>query len=191
MKRRSFLVSGSAVAAWALLSGHSPYRKFHIFRKTRLIVMAPNDDKRAGVVADGVVVFFSIYWNESKPSSGRAQTAPEVVRLLLSNQLDVAVLSQKVAVAARTGQGRFAKQGPVPLCAMAVFKEHVLVTREDLLKPIAEKIIEPLQTHWEQLDPDLSGALATPYAGLSIGLPWHSVAADFYQRTPVKQDGAG
>ena len=186
MNRRSFLDSGSALAAWALLSGHSPYRKFHIFRKTRLIITAPNDDKRAGVVADGLATFFSTHWKDSKPSSGRARTAPELVRVLRTNQVDFAVLSQKEASAARNGEGRFAKQGPAPLCALAVFKDHVLVTREDLLKPIAEKIIEPLRANWADLDSDLSGMVESPYVGQALGIPLHSVAAQLYQRPPTK-----
>ncbi len=186
MNRRSFFVSGSALAAWALLSGHSPYRKFHIFRKTRLIITAPNDDKHAGIVADGLATFFSTYWQDSRPSSGRARTAPELVRVLLTNQLDFAVLSEKEAVAARSGQGRFAKQGAAPLCALAVFNEHVLVTREDLLKPIVEKIIAPLQAKWAELDPELSGRAESPYAGQPLGIPLHSVAAELYQRPPTK-----
>ena len=182
MNRRRFLVSGSALAAWALLSGHSPYRKFHIFRKTRLIIMAPNDDKRAGVVADGIVAFYSTNWSDSKPSSGRAQTAPEVVRLIVTNQLDVAVLSQKDAIAARAGEGRFARTGPAPLCALAVFKDHFMVAREDLLKPIVEKIIEPLQRNWAEFAADITGGVAAPFSGQAMGIPLHSVAADLYQR---------
>ena len=111
--------------------------------------MAPNDDKRAGVVADGLAAFFATYWKDSRSASGRAQTAPELVKLLLTNQLDVAVFSQKDAASARAGQDRFAKQGPAALCALAVLKEHVLVTREDLLKPIAEKIIQAMQSQLE------------------------------------------
>lgn len=191
MNRRAFFACTSALAAWGLLSGHSPYRRFHIFRKTRLLIVAPNDDKRAGVVADGIVAFYLTHWSDSKPSSGRSQTAPEVVRLLLSNQLDVAVLAQKEAVAARTGQGRFAKGGPAPLCALAVFKDHVMVTREDLLKPIVEKIIEPLQSKWNTLAVDLTGDVAAPFTGQEIGIPLHRVAADLYRRGPVPADKAG
>lgn len=182
MDRRSFFVSATAMAAWALLSGHSPYRKFQIYRKTRLIVMAANDDKRAGVVADGLAVLFANNWKDSRSISGRAQTAPELVKLLVTNQLDVAVLAQQDAVLARAGQDRFAKLGAAPLCALAVLKGHVLVTREDLLVPIAEKIIEAMQGNWKTLKPDLTGEVATPYAGQSIGIPLHSVAADAYQR---------
>lgn len=191
MNRRTLFVSANALAAWALLSGHSPYRKFRIFRKIRLIVMASNDDARAGVVADGVVAFFAIHWNESKPSSGRARTAPEVVKLLLSNRWDVADLSQKDAVAARAGQGRFAKQGPAALCALAVFKDHILVTREDLLKPIAEKIVQPLRANWATVDRDLSGAVESPDSGQAIGIPFHNVAADLYQRPSAVKAPAG
>jgi hypothetical protein len=191
MNRRSFIVSGSALAAWALLSGHSPYRKFQIYRKTRLIVMSSKDDPRAGVVADGLAEFFSTYWQDSKSASGRARTSPELVKLVVTSQLEVAVLSQKDAILARSGQEQFAKQGPAALCALAVFKNHLLVTREDLLKPIAEKIIQPLRAHWASISADLSGAVAAPYAGQQIGIPLHSVAADLYQRAPVVIDQAG
>lgn len=191
MDRRSFLHSGAALAAWVLLSGHSPYRKFQIYRKTRLIVMAPNDDKRAGVVADGLAAFFAVHWKDSRSASGRAQTAPELVRLLLSNQLDVAVFSQKDAASARAGQDRFAKQGPAALCALAVLKEHLLVTREDLLKPIAEKIIQAMQGHWQLLSSDLSGSVAGPYTGQRIGIPLHRVAAELYRRASRKPVRAG
>jgi hypothetical protein len=182
MNRRSFIVPATALAAWVLLSGHSPYRKFQIYRKTRLIVMAPNDDARAGVVADSLAAFFATYWKDSKSIPGRAQTAPDLVRLLLSSQLDVAVLAQKEAVSARAGVDRYAKQGPVALCALAVLKDHVLVTREDLLKPVAEKIIQAMQANWKALKPDLTGEAAKPYAGQAIGIPLHSVAAVLYSR---------
>ena len=191
MNRRSLLVSGTAVAAWALLSGHSPYRKFQIYRKTRLIVMAPNDDPRAGAVADGLANFFAAYWKDSKSTSGRAQTAPEVVRLLVTNQLDVAVLSQRDAIAARAGQDRFAKQGQVALCELAVLKDHVLVTREDLLKPIAQKIIQAMQLNWKSLNVDLAGSVAGPYVGQRIGIPLHVVATDYYRRTSPPTDRSG
>ena len=185
MNRRSFIVSGSALAAWALLSGHSPYRK------TRLIVMASKDDARAGVVADGLAGFFATYWQDSKSASGRARTAPELVKLLFTNQLEVGVLSQSDAAAARLGQDRFAKIGPVALCALAVLKDHLLVTRADLLQPIAEKILQAMQANWASLNPDLTGAVAGPYAGQPIGIPLHSVAADFFQRGTPAADIAG
>ncbi len=191
MNRRSFIVSGSVLAAWALLSGHSPYRKFQIYRKTRLIVMSSKDDPRAGVVADGLAGFFATYWQDSKSASGRARTAPELVKLLLTNQLEVGVLSQSDAAAARLGQDRFAKLGPAALCALAVLKDHMLVTREDLLKPIAEKILQAMQANWASLDPNLSGAAAGPYIGQPIGIPLHSVAAEFYQRGTPAIDKAG
>ena len=191
MNRRSFIVSGSALAAWALLSGHSPYRKFQIYRKTRLIVMASKDDPRAGVVADGLAGFFATYWQDSKSASGRARTAPELVKLLFTNQLEVGVLSQTDAAAARLGQGPFAKIGPVALCALAVLKDHLLVTRADLLQPIAEKILQAMQGNWGSLNPDLTGAVAGPYVGQPIGIPLHSVAAEFYQRGTPAADKAG
>ena len=144
--------------------------------------MAPNDDPRAGIVADGLAAFFATYWKDSKSTSGRARTAPELVRLLSTHQLEVAVLSQADAASARTGQGRFAKQGPATLCALAVLKDHLLVTREDLLKPIAEKIIEAMQSNWKSLKPDLTGAVAGPYVGQRIDIPLHVVAADSYRR---------
>ncbi len=191
MNRRSFIVSGAALAAWALLSGHSPYRKFQIYRKTRLIVMASKDDPRAGVVADGLAGFFATYWQDSKSASGRARTAPELVKLLFTNQLEVGVLSQTDAAAARLGQDSFAKIGPVTLCALAVLKDHLLVTRADLLQPIAEKILQAMQANWASLNPDLTGAVAGPYVGQPLGIPLHSVAADFYQRGTSAADKAG
>jgi Acetamidase/Formamidase family len=75
MNRRSFFLSGFAISAWTLLSGYSPYRKFQIYRKTRLIVMAPNDDPRAGVVADGLAEFFASYRKDSKSTSSRARVS--------------------------------------------------------------------------------------------------------------------
>jgi hypothetical protein len=191
MNRRSFFLSAFAISAWTLLSGHSPYRKFQIYRKTRLIVMAPSDDERAGVVADGLAAFFATYWKDSKSTSGRARTAPELVRLVLTNQLEVAVLSQTDAASARTGQDRFAKQGPAALCALAVLKDHVLVTREDLLKPIVTKIIQAMQSNWKSLKPDLTGAAAGPYVGQRIDIPLHRVAADFYRHATQALDRTG
>ena len=139
----------------------------------------------------GLAGFFATYWQDSKSASGRARTAPELVKLLFTNQLEVGVLSQSDAAAARLGQDRFAKIGPVALCALAVLKDHLLVTRADLLQPIAEKILQAMQANWASLNPDLTGAVAGPYVGQPIGIPLHSVAADFFQRGTPADDIAG
>ena len=74
----------------------------------------------------------------------------------------------------------------MPLCALAVFKDHVMVTREDLLNPIVKKIVEPLQSKWDALAADLTGGVAAPFAGQEIGIPLHSVAAELYQRAVLR-----
>ena len=77
------------------------------------------------------------------------------------------------------------------LCALAVLKDHLLVTRADLLQPIAEKILQAMQANWASLNPDLTGAVAGPYVGQPLGIPLHSVAADFFQRGTSADDKAG
>jgi hypothetical protein len=47
----------------------------------------------------------------------------------------------------------------------------------------AEKIIQAMQSNWKALKPDLTGAVAGPYVGQRVGIPLHSVVANFYRRT--------
>ncbi|MEO6022652.1 MAG: hypothetical protein ABIP64_05975 [Burkholderiales bacterium] len=182
MNRRSLLFA-SAGGAWLLLTGHSPYRRFQIYRKTRLIVMAANEDKRAAIIADGLAEFFAKAWTESQSISGRAQTAPDLVQLLVTNQLEVGVLSKKEARAAREGKNRFSRSGPQALCVLAIFGDHVLITREDLLEPIAVKILEPMTKQWQLVKAEVSQSARGPFAGEATGLPLHRVAVGFAKKS--------
>ncbi len=181
MQRRQFLLLGGASSAWLFLSGHSPYRRFQIYRKTRLIVMSSHDDPRSGLIADALATFFLAHWPDSKSQSGRARTAPEMVDLIRTSQLEVAVLSKKEAIAAREGSGRHTRSGKSQLSALAELGDHVLVTREDLLRPMAEKIMQALQENWQALDPQLSRAASSPFSGKPIGIPLHPVAAERFK----------
>ena len=181
MNRRALLLAGAS-AAWFTLTGHSPYRKFHIYRKTRLIVMAANEDKRAAQIADELADFFAKTWKESQAVSGRAQTAPDLVQLLITNQLDIAVISLSEARDAREGKGRHRRTGPQPLCSMGKFGEHLLITRENLLAPIAEKILEPMTTQWQLISKPVAQSATGPFSDEISAIPLHAVALTYSKK---------
>jgi hypothetical protein len=44
MNRRTLLRLTAASGSWLLLTGHSPYRQWEVYRKTRLIVLVNSEE---------------------------------------------------------------------------------------------------------------------------------------------------
>jgi hypothetical protein len=162
--RRAFLtlagVAGVAVGAM----GHSPYRQWQAYRKSRLIIVTSAADPASYPLGEAVAAALARHMPESRAMAARAADAVEIVKLLGSVQLDVAVLAAAEARAASEGTGRFAAEGAMPLRALAVLGGHLLVCRPDFPTATAQAIAGVLAEH--------GGANAAPSAAPSI--PFHA-----------------
>jgi TRAP-type uncharacterized transport system substrate-binding protein len=163
--------------AAAPLPAHSPYRQWYTYRAAHLVVVT--DQLRPGAldVASAVASAIAARWPRTKAVPAAARSPVEVVKLLSSGQLQVGLLPTTIAVEALEGRGRFADVGKVPLRAVAVVGEDLLVvldgcTRERA-RDIAQALAESGDATLKATRPSLRGPAP---------IPFHPGALDYYGR---------
>lgn len=124
MNRRGFLFLALSTSACALM-GHTPYRQWHVYRKSRLIFVVSEMDDVSLQLGSTIAPALAARVPESKAMMATAATALDVVKLLASAQLDVALLTSDDAYEALHGSGRF-KGSATPLRTLAAVGSSVL-----------------------------------------------------------------
>jgi hypothetical protein len=148
MHRRSFVrLLGLAASACAVM-GHSPYRQWHAYRKSRLIIVTSAADAAAQRLGEALAAVLAREIGDSRATMARAGDALEIVKLLASDQLEVALLTTDDARDAAAGRGAFAREGPLPLRTLATIDGYRLVARGDFPDARAEPIAQALAEHW-------------------------------------------
>jgi TRAP-type uncharacterized transport system substrate-binding protein len=160
-------------AAWLLLPGHSPYKQWYVYRAKHVVVVADRSRPGAFSTATAVAAAVAAQWPQSKAVAAAARSSRDIVSMLETGQLQVAVLSCAVALEAIEGRGAFAESGKVPLRALAVLGDEVVVTVEGYPADRAALIAQALAEsgRW---------TAAQPPQGFSI--PFHRGALDYYAR---------
>ena len=124
MNRRDVLLLSLGASAF-LLMGHTPYRQWAAYRKNRLIFVASEVDEVSLRLGASVAETLAARLPQSKAMMATTATTVDVVSLLTSAQLDVALLTSDDAYQAVRGAGKFEGRA-VPLRALAVFGSSVL-----------------------------------------------------------------
>lgn len=183
--RRQFGRAAGVAVAGLLLTGHSPYRQWQVFRKSRLIILASAGDEGAVELASKLATLLATHVPESRAMMSRAPDAVSIAKLIGSKQLDVAVLSTVDARDALAGTGAFVDDGVLALRTLAAVGTYLLVSRDDFPAPIAYQIARAITERWSQpepkpvaLTPDSDGVSASP-------VPLHPGARDYYQGQPA------
>ena len=185
MNRRGFLFLGLSTSA-CLLMGHTPYRQWQVYRKSRLIFVVSEMDEVSLRLGSTIAPALAARVPESKAMMATAATAVDVVKLLTSAQLDVALLTSDDAYEALQGAGRF--KGPAaPLRTLAArtggsFAEASSTARlasiyESLGKRLASEYLVRYRSdalphsHVEVLGCHRQGHAAVVVASLSFSVP--------------------
>lgn len=148
MDRRGFVrLLGLAGAACGVM-GHSPYRQWQAYRKSRLIIVTSAADAGSYRLGEAIAALLARELPDSRALAARATDAREIVKLLASDQLEVGVLTVDEARDAETGRGRFAANGALALRTLAVLGSYVLVARADFPDAKAEPIARALAERW-------------------------------------------
>ena len=182
MRRRSALQAALALASAAFLTGHSPYKQWHAFRSQRLIVVASGADSEACRIADAVSERMLALHPESKAVSAQARSARDVVQMLRTHQLPVAVLDLPTAIAAYAGRGEFEREGALRLETLTAFDGYLLLCLEDVPEDKAYAIAEASARlpHSAQASAPISEASSAP------AIPFHPGALAFQQANPAQ-----
>ena len=181
MKRRLCLRILGAGAAVSLLGGHSPYRQWDVYRKSRLVLAVSATDQTSARLAPALVAIFSQRLPESRATFARARDTNDLVRLVASKQLELALLREADAHAVFTGAEPFADNGRVALRTLAALGEHLFVCLEDVPKAAAYMLVEALAERWRDLDPALLRQPRGPKPLQTVRVPLHPGALEFYR----------
>ena len=174
--------------------GHSPYRQWVVYRRKRLFILTNAADEASFPFGQTIAQVLATYLPESQAMAARARDSLEIVKLIGSQQLDVALLQADEAQDAFQGKGKFQEEGPLPtLRTLFVFGSYLLVCREDFPKQKAYQIVKTLTKHEEKwkspgFDPVESANFfiknnSSPQTPHSIP-PFHPGTLDFYGGRP-------
>ena len=150
--RRAALVG----VAGLLLLGHSPYRQWYAYRAKHLVVVSADSRPGAAALAEAVAGAIAAAVPESKAVATVVRTTSDVVSLLSSGQLQVGLLPSADARHALAGTAAFAEPGPVPLRAVAVLGEDVLVVLEGYPAARARDLARAIRSYpgkWPEVAP--------------------------------------
>lgn len=176
MKRRSLLQAALAMAGAVLLSGHSPYRQWYAFRAKHWLIVAAHDDAEASRLADAVSALLAARLPESEALAAEAENERDVVQLLRTHQLELAIVSIDAANDALSGSGAYTRDGAIPLRTVAPFGPHLLVALEDYATDKAARIAAALAGfRWQD------GSAPTRRSGPQSKVPLHPGAIRFRQ----------
>lgn len=182
MKQRRFCLRllGGAAAFW-LLGGHSPYRQWDVYRKARLVLLVSAADAASIRLAQALAAVFLSRLPDSRATVARARDTNDLVRLIASKQLEVAVMREGDAFAAFSGAAPFADNGRIPLRTLAALGEHLFVCLQDVPSSAGYLLVEALTAHWRDIDPALVRKASGPRPPQELRVPLHAGALEFYR----------
>jgi TRAP-type uncharacterized transport system substrate-binding protein len=181
VRRRPVLLALGAAAAVLLLGGHSPYRQWEVFRKARLVLLVSAADELAVRLAQSLVGLYAERLPESRATVARSRDTNDLVRLVASKQLEVALLRESQAHAVLTGAEPFSDNGRVELRTLAALGDHLLVCLDGVSTGVAYKLVEALADGWRTLDPSLVRDAQGPRPAPAVLVPLHPGAVEFYR----------
>jgi hypothetical protein len=161
-----------ATLATVVLTAHTPYGQWTVYRRRNLFIVASRTDERALYLARALVEGLARELPESHARITRASDNVRIASLLATGQLDVAIISRNEAANMHAGLGAFKEIGPIPLRLLADLSGHFLVTVESFRERHAFLLAEAI----EHLRSSLSLA-AAPL--LPLPIPEHPGAAAY------------
>lgn len=172
MNRRQVLRLSTAAAALFLLSAHTTYGQWVVYRKKHLLIGCHKADPVTYDLAKRVVAQLALNLPAAKSRVARAPTAGRLASLLGTEQMEVAILNPADAVAMLHGTGRFKAYGEIALRSLMPVGDRVLVCRADFPAQHASLVSGALAKS------DLVPSLKSP---LETIIPWHPGSLAFLE----------
>ncbi len=144
MSRRTFLTATAAASGWFLLTAHSPYRQWIIYRQTHLVILTSRDDPGADELGERVAARVREALPDSKATVGRGPEARRIASLISTRQAEVGVVSRRNAIAMVRGAAPFDQIGAIDLRVLVRNDDYLLVCRDDFPRAHAYLVAEAL-----------------------------------------------
>jgi TRAP-type uncharacterized transport system substrate-binding protein len=147
-----------------------------------LVLLVSAADDTSARLGKALVAIYAQRLPESRATSARARDINDLVRLIASKQLEVALMREGDAYAALTGAAPFADNGRVALRTLgALGDHHLLVCLEDVPESAAYLLIEALAERWSDIDPVLVRQTSGPKPSQASRVPLHPGAVEYFK----------
>jgi hypothetical protein len=179
VNRRQALRLAAIPAAALLLSGHTPYGQWVVYRQKHLLIGCHKADPETYDLAKQVVALLAEHLPAANTRVARASDAGRLASLLGTGQMNVATLSASDAAEMLRGAGRFEAYGAIALRLLTPIDGRLLVARSDF----------PERHAWL-----VTGALVGSGLTLAVeqprdaGIPWHPGSRSFLDGRPEPGD---
>lgn len=149
--RRHILKTAAALGAWLLVSGHTPYRQWQVYRRKHLLIGANKADPPTYDLAKKIASLLSKELPKSRARVARAPHAWRLASLLTSDQIQLILLDSEGLRGLRDGQGGFEAFGPTDLRVLYRFGDYWLVSPPDFPEDHAELLVQTFAEHGASL----------------------------------------
>jgi len=175
LKRRLILQCALALPlAVPVASAHTPYGQWAVYRRKHLLIGCHKTDPETYAWAGKLVDVLQAHLPAASSRVARAPSVQRLASLLGTEQLDVAILSDRKAQDMARGVEEFVAYGEIALATLALLPQHALVCRSQIPARHAWLISAALQDNDPALDLDREPPL-----------PWHQGAALYRSGAPV------
>jgi hypothetical protein len=181
MNRRQFLTLSAASAGVLLLSGHSPYRQWLVYRQTHLVILTSRDDPGADDLGEKFAAAVRQALPDSKAHVARGPRVQRIASLMSTHQAEVGVVSRPNALAMYRGTSPFQDYGAISLRVLVQTADYQLVCREDFLPQHGYLVAEALMENCADLALSIPGRDGAD----GSGLPPHVGALAFAEGQPL------
>ncbi len=181
MNRRQLLCLAASSAGWVLLSGHSPYRQWIVYRETHLIILTSRDDLGADDLGEKFAAIVRGALPDSQAAVGRGPRVQRIASLISTRQVAVGVVSRPNALAMYRGEGPFRQYGAIALRVLVQNDGYRLVCHNDFLPQHGFLLAEALMENGK----DLGLSIPAQGAAGSGDIPPHVGALAFAERRPL------
>lgn len=129
--RRRFGTLLAAVGAHCLLSAHSPYRQWVVYRQRFLLIHTHREDPAGDQFGEDLARVLLKVLPESRAQVVRGPTLLRIASLLSTQQADVAVLTREQSAAMASQSEPFHEIPPTALRVIVENDRHQFVCRDD------------------------------------------------------------
>ncbi len=129
--RRTILRCGLILVAVLVLSAHTPYRQWEVYRMKHLLIGTSREDTASYPLGKQLAELLVQAVPESRARVVRARTVERLGSLISTNQLKLLLISDKHLAEMAEGTGPFKAFGPIEIARLFHFDELVLISRAD------------------------------------------------------------
>ena len=127
-----------------LVSGHAPWGQHEVYRQMHMLVMCSKKDDGAFDFTKNLKIIFDEYLPEAKARVARARDSERLVNLLITNQIPLAIISNKLLKKLTNENTENFKNLLEHAKTLYSFESMILIVNHDFPKDYMGQIIESL-----------------------------------------------